>query len=498
MTTAPLLALLLAARGATAPAAPLPDPPPPPAAPARGAGSPSVPAPSPHRLGEWPASPSGKTITLSGELTLDEALQRVAEEGGWSLVTRTGRVGEHEVALRLRAVPVEEAVDAILEGTALVATRRGHTVTVAPGSGPSLVISGGKRALSFDVEGVDLAPRDGQARDGEEEAPETGRDGAADRAAQRRQDGGGDRVLHGDQVIAAGEAAGEVVVIGGSVRLESGASARQVVAIGGSIELAPGAAVDQEVVAIGGDVRVGPGATVGAGAVSVGGKVIIDQGGEVQGEQVSVAIPGVAALVSAVTGHRLLGDDRPPPSLAWRVGAILAEFALWFLLGLLALALVPRRLDAVAAALPAQPGRAALTGVLGTLAIPVLCLLLVVTLIGIPFLAVVALALVAATVLGFTALALRIGRALPLRAQRGRAVLELAVGMALLVALKQVPVIGWLAWVAAWLFLFGVLLRTRFGQQPGQGGPVLDTAPPPPRPPPPPPLAGPPTVAPGG
>ena len=79
------------------------------------------------------------------------------------------------------------------------------------------------------------------------------------------------------------------------------------------------------------------------------------------------------------------------------------------------------------------------------------------------------------------ALALYIGRALPLHLERGTTVLQLAVGTAIVVIVTSIPLLGWMAWVAALLLTFGAVLRSRFGSQPP---PVLPTTLPPAAPPP--------------
>ncbi|HET7825274.1 MAG TPA: hypothetical protein VFK90_08070, partial [Anaeromyxobacter sp.] len=106
------------------------------------------------------------------------------------------------------------------------------------------------------------------------------------------------------------------------------------------------------------------------------------------------------------------------------------------------------------------------------------------TIIGIPLLPVAVLLVVAAGILGFAALSFYIGRALPLRIERGTAVLQLAIGTAIIVLLTSIPILGWMAWIAALLLTFGAVLRSRFGSQ--GGAPLPTTIPPaPPAAPPP-------------
>src|SRR5574341_2359327 len=80
--------------------------------------------------GEWPGRPSGRRVTLSHKMSVDDALEKIAGAAGWSLVANTGAAGDRILILGLRNVPVEEALESVLEGTLLTATRRGDTVTV--------------------------------------------------------------------------------------------------------------------------------------------------------------------------------------------------------------------------------------------------------------------------------------------------------------------------------------------------------------------------------
>jgi hypothetical protein len=576
-----LAALLAAEPALAAPLAP-PAVPPPPATPSAAARArPAASEDGPERLlGEWPAKPSGKTVTLAEKMDLDEALEHIAEAAGWSLVANTGRDGDRVLILSLRGVPVEQALRAVLDGTPLAAIRRGDTVTVAPRplarvevpvlagfdkpsgkrvtadltdvpvdkalrriadaaglslvlppglrgavtahfkdtpveealkailvqaglsasregsivtvsreSGPRVVIRGGKRSFVFPGGEVEMpAPDEGrevadEARQAAEEARQAAEEAAQDArektAGGRRHGRGLDRVKGGDVTVAPGERLRDVVSIRGSVRLGPGASAREVTAVIGSVDLEPGATVEREVVAIGGNVHVSPGAHVGKDAVSIGGDVVIDPGGMVEGEQTAVSIPGLGSLLSLVGGA---GHEARRISPLLRVGRVLAEYVVFFALGLLVLVFAPRRLESVSSALGGAPLKVLVAGLLGTVALPVLGILLVATVIGIPLVAVEVLAILLAGMLGFTALALLIGRGLPLSLDRGAAVIQLAIGTAIVVAVSRIPLVGALAWVTAWLFVFGAVLRTRFGQPPSEA--ALPTTPlPPPSPP---------------
>jgi hypothetical protein len=429
--------------------------------------------------------PTGKRF--GGDFTdtpLDQALRKVADAAGLSIVFPPGMRGS--VNGHFKDAPVEEVLRVILSQAGLVASREGSILIVARERGRSLVIRGGKRGFAIQLEGKDadigreIDRSVGGAMRGAEERAQASRGERDENDGEDESRHGGDRVLHGDQVIGAGERARDVVALGGSVRLEPGAVAQQVTAIMGSVDLGPGASVDREAVAIGGDVHVAPGARVGADAVSIGGKVVIDDGGEVEGSQTSIVVPGLGELLTLVGAHPF---ESRRDSMLWRLGSALGQFAVFFLLGFLVLMLFPRRIESVTGSLVNAPVKAVLTGMLGTIALPVVILLLVVTIVGIPFIAVIALGVAVAVVMGYTALALYFGRALPFRFVRGAPIVQLAIGTAILVAVGQIPVLGVLTWMAAWLFVLGVVLRTRFGQPPTAPRPVYDTTMPPPVPP---------------
>ena len=505
--------------------------------------------------GDWPAAPSGKRITLSENNTIDDTVEAIAEAAGWNAVLNTGRVGERLLVLKLKDVPVEEALRAALHGTGLVANRSGGVVVVAPGILPVSerpILSGfdkptGKKFTGNfqDVDGrdalleigkgaglsivlppgqhgkvtahfqdtpveealkavlaqaglkavrdgsiVNVSPRDGDFAFNGELGPEIGRTvQEAMRQAQRglrqaerelRDESRGTARDHeevgGDVIIEAGQAARDVHAVGGNVILRSGAEAREVVAVLGSVTLEAGASVRQAV-AVGGDVKVGPGASVERDAVSVGGKVQVDPSGDVGGQRTAVPFPRVTELVNFAR-NRVTDEDRSP---LWALAGALAKYAVYLALALLVVALFPRRVEAVGASMLSNPWKSLFAGFLGLLAQPFLGLLLVVTVIGIPLVAVQVLGVAVAGVFGFTALAWWIGRALPAQATRGLMVLQLAIGLAVVFLITQIPFLGWLIWIAAVMFTFGAVLRTRFGTS---GPEPLSTTTVPPMPPP--------------
>jgi hypothetical protein len=408
-------------------------------------------------------TPSGKKVTANfADAPVDKALRQIAEAAGWSIVLPPGLRGA--VNTNFRATPAEEALKAVLAQAGLSAARDGSIVTIAREAGPRVVIRGEKRRLVYDGDG-EVVQED--VRGIADEARQAAAEALAD-AQQGFQEGwndaggkGRDKVISGDVTIGPGERWRDVVAIRGNVRLEEGSSARQVTAVLGNVEIGPGATVEKEVVAVGGNVHVATGAHVGNDAVSVGGEVSIDPGGTVDGQEVSVSVPGFAGLVGLASPSSGVSKAISP---LLKVGQALAKFVVFFLVGLLLLALAPARLDRVTASLTRAPVRDVLVGVLGTLAMPVLTVLLVVTVVGILLVPVQLIAILVAAILGYTALALFIGRALPIRTEKATAVVQLAVGTAIVVVISEIPFVGILAMVTAWFLVFGAVLRSRGGQ----------------------------------
>jgi hypothetical protein len=432
--------------------------------------------PAPPRRERPPAAEGDERPILSGfekrsgrrfsgdfdETDVSDALREIAEAGDWSIVLPGGRHGT--ISARFKQVPVEDALRAVLAQAGLTATREGALVTVRA---PAYT-----RAAPGDAREVRRGAEEAR-RAAERETREAER--AARRLEQELDGDASDRVVHGDVVVHPGESARDVVALRGSIKVEPGAEVRDAVAVLGSVVLEPGA-IAREAVAVGGDVRLGPGAEIDRDAVSVGGQVVRDPAATIGGETVSVGIPALSGLAGLAGSRMLFGRTEAPLFVA---GQVLAKFFVFFALGLLVLALFPRRLDVVSASFTAHPWKSILTGLLGLVVLPLLLVVLVATVIGIPLVAVVGLLVAAAAVLGFTALAYHIGRALPFQPGRGTTVLQLALGTAVVVLVTAIPLLGGMAWIAAALLTFGAVLRSRFGSQ----SPPLPTTIPPPAPP---------------
>ena len=146
----------------------------------------------------------------------------------------------------------------------------------------------------------------------------------------------------------------------------------------------------------------------------------------------------------------------------------MTSLALALLLGLLALVLrsgFPERFLNLTRTLVEEPGACLLTGVGGAFAVGGLSLAAAITVIGLPLAAVLAGAGTLGAYVGLAAVATVLGAALPWAGAESQPQLRVLGGAAVLLVAGWVPVVGRLLLLAAVLYGFGGLLRTRFAPE---------------------------------
>jgi len=242
---------------------------------------------------------------------------------------------------------------------------------------------------------------------------------------------GRDVVISADEVVH-----GDLLVVGGDLRIDG--------------------TVDGDVAVLGGDIHLGPSARVQGDVACVGGEVHHSPGAQVEGELVRVP---PAALVEELFRWRW------PPA-----ARVLQVLGLW-VLGVLILVLFPHATARVRASVEREPARAALVGLAAHLLLIPLSILLAVTLVGIPLVPVVVIALLVARLLGYLAVSLYVGgmtwRALGTSGREPARVWQLVLGMVLLGTVQLLPVAGWLISIAVALVGSGAALLTRWGTRDG-------------------------------
>ncbi len=282
----------------------------------------------------------------------------------------------------------------------------------------------------------------------------------------------------------------DVVRFGGNVSVDTGETINgDVVAIGGSGNV--DGEVQGDVVIVGGSLTLGPNARIHGDTTVVGGRLNKDPGATVDGEVNEVG------LGDAIRGHRPDWFPRRGPR-SWRsamsgfgFGTTIVRVALVMLLAAIVLLVAKRHVLQIADRAAAEPVKAWAVGFLvEILFVPVLAMTifaLVVSIIGIPLLLLVPVAIIAFLVVclvGLTGVAYHIGRLIeghwpPLQ---NRPYLPTIAGIAVIVSplvlgrlINVVPgfgvigglfiVIGFLTEYIAWTAGLGAATLTRFGHR---------------------------------
>jgi hypothetical protein len=310
---------------------------------------------------------------------------------------------------------------------------------------------------------------------------------------------GGDAVVAGGTVEIRGEVLEDIYAAGGDVRVDAVVRGNARIA-GGTIAIGRGADIRGNASLAGGNMEVS--GRVGGNLQAYGGRVLLDGevGGDVEVASENIRV-GPDARIAGRLGYR---GPRPPQvadgaviaggiekrQQAWRgigpesgAGRVLAGVfrALWFsgvlLLGVVLVALFPRFSREAAAITRTDPFASLGLGIALLVALPILAVMLIITIIGIPLGFALLLGYGLMLMLGYLTAALAVGDLALARAKPSEAgsfgwrLLFLLLALVAMTLLRQVPWIGGLA--VAVLFLAGVgafALRSLRGYQGAAAG----------------------------
>ena len=257
-------------------------------------------------------------------------------------------------------------------------------------------------------------------------------------AGQARDGSSDDRVvITGPVTIDRGERVGDVVVIDGRVSV-AGRVRGDLVVVNGAVRIA--GAVDGDVVAVAGRATLAPGARVGGDLVYGDERPVVPRGATVEGDVQRVDV----------------GDVADPLGFVGAAAVWIAVSVSALVLGLLLLWLGPGALAAAWEATRARLGATIGWGLALFFGLPILAIIALITLVGIPFGVGLLLALVPLYAVGYTTSAWLLGRRL-VRPPTGR-VLAFLAGLAILRLLALIPILGGLVWFAATVLGLGALV----------------------------------------
>jgi uncharacterized RDD family membrane protein YckC len=284
----------------------------------------------------------------------------------------------------------------------------------------------------------------------------------------------GNLVLFGGSLDVQGTVDGDIVMIGGPVKV-SGEVTGGVVLVGGA--LTASGTIERDVVVVLGGGEFKEGAKLESSAVLIGGPFMFDARSELLGEKVTIplgdVLPKVQWFKAWVVSGPLLGRLLPfNVTWPWMV----AGFALTFYL--LVLILFPAAIRGAYLALENRPIASILAGLITVILFAPLVVVLAMTVVGIPAIPFVKIALILAAIIGKTAVICFLGRALG-RATGGTSLqapfLAFVAGAILLTLIYTVPVLGLTAWALATVFGLGaalVALGQSLGREEASAAPV--------------------------
>jgi cytoskeletal protein CcmA (bactofilin family) len=244
----------------------------------------------------------------------------------------------------------------------------------------------------------------------------------------------------------------ERIVIVGDVLVDRGQTTKDVVVADGDITVR--GTVDGDVVAANGDVAI-RGHVTGdvltfAGTATLGRRAQVD-GDVAYGDKKPRVAPG-AQIGGKV--KKFKAEDLGGGAIALRIGLWLAVTISALVLGLILLALFPQAADAIARTAKARTGRAFLVGVLLFVLIPIIGVIALITVIGIPLGGGLLLAMLPIYGLAYTASAFVVGR---LVSKQGARILAFIIGLVILRVLALVPFLGGIVWFLATILGLGAL-----------------------------------------
>ena len=243
------------------------------------------------------------------------------------------------------------------------------------------------------------------------------------------------------------------VRIGGDVFVEEGTEVKDAVAVGGSVTV--NGKVRDSAVAVGGSVILGPNAVIGKDVVSVGGVVKQAQGSKIHGDVVELNIPGVSAIIPF-----FLEDTSSSWYWAFKITTLLGFLALAVLL----VALLPKPFDLITDNVQQNLGKVILWAVLGLVVLVPLAFFLLISVVGIPLIALEVFLAGIAFLVGYIAIAQLIGDKIAALMKRpALSVIWLTVmGLLALWLIGWVPFLGSLVKAVVIVLGFGGVLATLF------------------------------------
>ncbi len=397
----------------------------------------------PRLTGDLPERIRKVNVDASGD-TIAEILQTVARQANLGIVMDPAAPAlQKEMTIKLRRKPFTDVLEIILEAGSLSGELKGDILFVTPREVPEEVEEDNEDGVT------DVVLEAGSDEDGAYVQVKTNKHKKSGKTRSKRYHDN-NRVQVGKAVhVKAGETVDDAVAVGAPLTVEG--------------------TVRGDAVAVGGSLIVKPTAHIHGDAVSVGGGLSIEEGAVVEGEQVGVGIPFPIEHFIGEDGELRIHPPHFSEDLADALGTInrlgvILKSALLFLLALIINAMFPKRIDRVIEYINDHIGYAVLAGVIMPFAVITLTLLLIVTLIGIPLVFVVFLAMALLLAFGMTAFIAWLGDKIPLLKNKKNRIGAMAIGAMAIMLVNLIPFVGPVLVGCVSLIAAGAAFLTKLGK----------------------------------
>jgi hypothetical protein len=431
--------------------------------------APSVALAQVRHEGDWDDDDKEVTLDLD-RVTRNEAVKQLARAAGWSLIF-DGPTGD-AIDVHVKDQPADKVLDTLLaDGHRYRAKRDGALVEIKRAD------DAGAQAAPFDphpafppIPPIPLIP------------PIPPIPPPPFASADAPQEQGTDRVVTGGSLrIEEGDVAADVTVLGGNVDIY-GTATGDVVTMGGSVRIHEGAHVFGDATAVGGALSVEDGARVDGDVGVLGGVLRRGKDAEIHGDIKDGHKHNHNHKHRGRHGGRDRDEVDAPDGkergvsmlrrVAREAGSALTQTALLFVVGAVLLSLATARMEALKVQLATRPMRSFATGVVTVLLSVVLLIALCVTVIGIPFAIIGVLLGFVAACAGLVAALETVGGAL-LGHKTKNPYVHLAFGCLLFMLVDAIPFVGGFLTAAMILAGIGSVAATRgAGLIPGKNRPT--------------------------
>lgn len=241
-----------------------------------------------------------------------------------------------------------------------------------------------------------------------------------------------------------------IIKIGSDVHIEKDMRVEDAVAVGGSVYV--DGIVDGDAVAVGGTIHLGEEAIIHGDAVTIGGDIDQAEGSIIYGDIVDV---GTFNFKNIFEGKHFFGGHRGIPKF-FTIIPLIGLFALVLLLSVL----IPTELGTVASNIKNEPIIMFLWGMLGVILIVPLAVMLAISIIGIALIPLEVLAVFLASLIGYIAVAIMIGKKLlkALNNDNPSVALSAILGILILWLVGLIPIFGSIVKAIAWIIGFGAVI----------------------------------------